>query len=285
MRDLRLATEGKKRPAAAKTALRTRCARACASSASRTRRRSSCSAPPATSPIARSSPRCYHLWRTHLLPHEFTIVALGRRRLHRRDASGTGLRESLANYSRLLPIDLDVCDELCRRVVYHRVRLLRPRRLREPGRAARPDRRGAGDARQPAVLPRDPAVGVRRDRRPAGPGRPRPRAPRGRLATGGHREAVRARPRIGGPAQPRGRQGLPGAAGLPHRPLPGQGDRPQPAGLPVRERHLRAHLEPAPHRPRADHRGGVDGDREPRARSTRRPARRATSSRTTCCSS
>ena len=31
-----------------------------------------------------------------------------------------GLRESLANYSRILPIDLDVCDELCSRVVYHR---------------------------------------------------------------------------------------------------------------------------------------------------------------------
>ncbi len=64
-------------------------------------------------------PALYHLYRTHLLPHEFTIVALGRRD-YTDETFRDGLRESLANYSRLLPIDLDVCDELCRRVVYHR---------------------------------------------------------------------------------------------------------------------------------------------------------------------
>ena len=40
------------------------------------------------------------------------------------------------------------------------------------------------------------------------------------------------------------------AAGLPHRPLPGQGDRPEHAGVPVRELHVRADLEPQLHRPR-----------------------------------
>ena len=55
------------------------------------------------------------------------------------------------------------------------------------------------------------------------------------------------------------------ASDLPHRPLPGQGDRPEHPGLPLRQRHLRADLEPALHRPRADHRGG---DR--RRRSARR---------------
>ncbi len=52
---------------------------------------------------------------------------------------------------------------------------------------------------------------------------------------------------------------------LPHRPLPRQGDGAEHAGAPVRERHLRADLEPPVHRPRADHRGRVD-----RHRGTRR---------------
>ena len=51
---------------------------------------------------------------------------------------------------------------------------------------------------------------------------------------------------------------------LPHRPLPGQGDRPEHAGTAVRERHLRARLEPPVHRPRPDHGRRVDRDREPR---------------------
>ncbi len=53
-------------------------------------------------------------------------------------------------------------------------------------------------------------------------------------------------------------------AGLPDRPLPGQGDGPQPARLPLRQRHLRAALEPALRGPRADHGGRVDRGREPR---------------------
>ena len=119
---------------------------------------------------------------------------------------------------------------------------------------------------------------------PARPGRARPRAPRGRLAAGRHREAVRPRPPVGDPPQPRGRQGLPRVAGLPDRSLPGQGDRPEPAGLPVRQRDLRADLEPAPHRPRPDHGGRDRSASRTAARSTRRPGRAATSSRTTCSS-
>ena len=52
--------------------------------------------------------------------------------------------------------------------------------------------------------------------------------------------------------------------GLPDRPLPRQGDRPEHAGAAVRERHLRADLEPPVHRPRADHGRRVDRDRGPR---------------------
>ena len=72
--------------------------------------------------------------------------------------------------------------------------------------------------------------------------------------------------------------------GLPHRPLPRQGDRPERPGVPLRQRHVRAAVEPQLHRPRADH-GGRGHRRSARARATTTtPARCATSSRTTCSS-
>ena len=72
--------------------------------------------------------------------------------------------------------------------------------------------------------------------------------------------------------------------GLPDRPLPREGHRPEPPRAALRERHLRARLEPPVHRPRSDHRGRVDGNREPPPRSTSRRARSATSFRTTSSS-
>ena len=57
---------------------------------------------------------------------------------------------------------------------------------------------------------------------------------------------------------------LPRAAGLPDRPLPGQGDRPERDGVPVRELHVRAGLEPQLHRPHPDHRGRGPRHRLPR---------------------
>ena len=255
---------------------RTSCARACAWSACRTRRSSSCSG--ATGDLAHRKviPALYQLWRTNLLPHEFVILAdrPARRTTTTRSGPRSGPRSSSSAGS---------CRSTRRpgasfaeRIRYHRLDFDDPDGFDALAPRLDDHRRGARDARQPALLPRDPAVAVRRDRRPARAGRARPRAPRRRLAADRHREAVRPRPRFGEAAQPRGRQGLPRVAGLPHRPLPGQGDRPEPAGLPVRERHLRAALESALRRPRPDHRGRVDRHREPRRvlRGDRRVARR-----------
>ena len=50
---------------------------------------------------------------------------------------------------------------------------------------------------------------------------------------------------------------------LPHRPLPRQGGGAQHPGLPVRQRPVRAHLEPPAHRPRADRRARDAVDRAP----------------------
>ena len=66
---------------------------------------------------------------------------------------------------------------------------------------------------------------------------------------------------------------VPRAPGLPHRPLPGQGDRPERDGVPVREHDVRADLEPELHRPHPDHRRR--GHRHRHARRLLRPGGRA----------
>jgi glucose-6-phosphate 1-dehydrogenase len=63
-------------------------------------------------------PALYQLWRTHLLPHEFTIVAVGRRP-YTDEAFREELRASLDAYSRVLPVDRETWDELAGRIVYH----------------------------------------------------------------------------------------------------------------------------------------------------------------------
>ena len=80
-------------------------------------------------------------------------------------------------------------------------------------------------------------------------------------------------------------RGVPGAVGLPHRPLPGQGGRAEPAVFPLRQRLPRAGLEPQLRRQRADHHGR--GLRRAGSRQFLRgaSARSATWSRTTCCRS
>ena len=71
------------------------------------------------------------------------------------------------------------------------------------------------------------------------------------------------------------------APGVPHRPLPRQGDGAEPPGPALRQRHLRAGLEPALRRPRADHRRRDARASSTAAPTTRRPAPCATwSSRT-----
>ena len=86
---------------------------------------------------------------------------------------------------------------------------------------------------------------------------------------------------VGG-AQRLAARGLRRGADLPHRPLPRQGGGAQHPRLPLRQRPVRADLEPRPHRPRADRRARDAGARHPRSPSTRRPAPSATWSSPTC---
>jgi glucose-6-phosphate 1-dehydrogenase len=64
-------------------------------------------------------PALYQLSRTHLLPHELSIVAVGRRQ-YTDEAFREELKGSLDRYSRALPVDRDAWDELASRITYHR---------------------------------------------------------------------------------------------------------------------------------------------------------------------
>ena len=114
---------------------------------------------------------------------------------------------------------------------------------------------------------------------PAWPSRARrPVAPRR------HREAVRPRPRVGARAQRRRRVGLPAGLGLPHRPLPRQGDGPEHPGAALRQPAVRADLERATTSTTCRSPWPRTSASAAGPATTTASARPATSSRTTCCS-
>ena len=101
---------------------------------------------------------------------------------------------------------------------------------------------------------------ARRRRGGAHPGR----GPAHRPGPDHHGEAIRDRPGQRPAPQRGGPGGLRRRPGLPDRPLPRQGGGPEHPGLPVRQRAVRAHLEPPAHRPHPDRRprdpvGGLAG--------------------------
>ncbi len=65
-------------------------------------------------------PALYQLWRTNLLPHEFLLVAVGRRP-HDDASFREEVHASLAQYSRVLPLDTDAWDSFSERIVYQRL--------------------------------------------------------------------------------------------------------------------------------------------------------------------
>jgi glucose-6-phosphate 1-dehydrogenase len=64
-------------------------------------------------------PAVFQLWRTHLLPHEFRMICVGRRP-YTDDAFRDELKASLDKFSRVLPVDQEAWDDLAGRIVYHR---------------------------------------------------------------------------------------------------------------------------------------------------------------------
>jgi len=65
-------------------------------------------------------PALYHLWRTNLLPHEFILLAIGRRD-YDDDAFRQEIHKALHQYSRLLPLDEAAWRSFSERIRYHRL--------------------------------------------------------------------------------------------------------------------------------------------------------------------
>jgi glucose-6-phosphate 1-dehydrogenase len=64
-------------------------------------------------------PALYQLWRTNLLPHEFVLLAIGRRE-YDDETFRKDIRASLDKYSRVLPLDDDAWKSFSKRIVYLR---------------------------------------------------------------------------------------------------------------------------------------------------------------------
>ena len=115
------------------------------------------------------------------------------------------------------------------------------------------------------------------------PGRGWPSPHAGRMAPGGDREAVRARPGERPGTEHGGQLRLPAGVGVPHRPLPRQGDGAEPAGAAVRQPAVRADLERATTSTTCRSPWPRTSASAAGPATTTASARPATSSRTTCC--
>ncbi len=192
-------------------------------------------------------------------------------------------RESIERYSRTKP-DPDVLDGLLADIRYVcRARSTTTEVYAEIERRPAGVRRGGRAAAEPDLLPVDRAAVLPGDRRRARRrrARPAPRARETRIVIEkpfGYDLASAAR------AQPRAARGLRRVADLPDRPLPRQGDGPEPAG---------ASGSPTRCSSRCGTATTSTASRSPPPRTsasraapatTRAPARCATSSRTTCSS-
>src|SRR4029079_18296482 len=65
-------------------------------------------------------PALYHLWRTNLLPHEFVLLCLGRRKYSLANLRAE-YRASLEKYSRVLPLDEAAWRSFAARIAYERL--------------------------------------------------------------------------------------------------------------------------------------------------------------------
>jgi glucose-6-phosphate 1-dehydrogenase len=64
-------------------------------------------------------PALYHLWRNNLLPHEFVLLAVGRRP-YENDTFIAEIHKSLEEFSRVLPLDEAAWRSFSERIRYHR---------------------------------------------------------------------------------------------------------------------------------------------------------------------
>ena len=203
-------------------------------------------------------PAVYNLSLAGLLPDRFGVLGVSRR--HDVPAFRKTAREAIEAHSRT-GFDEDAWQALEPKLEVIQGDFGNPDLFEALAERLEARRRPPG--RDPArLLPGRRSALLRPDRQGAGGGWPGRR--RRSADPADDREAVRPRPRLGARAERRGGLGVRRVAGVPHRPLPRQGDGAEPPGAAVRQRHLRADLEPSLRRPRADHRGRGSRDRPPR---------------------
>ncbi len=208
-----------------------------------------------------------------MLPSAFALIGVARSDYGGDEGFRKEVRKALEAYSRTQPIDDAVFDTFARGIYYVSGSFDDPKTYAELKRLlAQADRERGTQGNVVFYLATPPTVFPLITTQLGEAGMSRSRTAN---AVGRRREAVRTRRRLGARARRRHPLVLPRAAGLPHRPLPGQGDRPEHPRPALRERHLRARLEPQLHRPRADHGRRVARRRGPRAvlRGGRRDAR------------
>ena len=200
-----------------------------------------------------------------------------RRRRHlahaadRRRSSARRCCEAVKEFSEDTKFDEDVWRGFAAGPVLYRGRHRRRRRCTAASRrsSAKSRRRGTPAATSCSIFRPSPAsmptvaAGHRQGRARQGQ----------RLAAPDRRKAVRPRPRQRARTERPPARGLRRIRRLPHRSLPGQGDRAEYPGLPLRQRHLRAAVEPPLRESRADHRRRNRSAWKAAARITRRPAR------------
>ena len=178
-------------------------------------------------------PALFHLYEANLLPQQFAIVGVARRPLG--DEFAADMRSGLVEFGGVDSSDPKI-DSFVSRIGYFPLNFDDPTHYAnlktELDRIAQEKGIGPNRLHYLATAPEFFA----RDRRKSG------RAGHGaagkRPRRRGHREALRSRPQFRARAQPPGQRRLPGGPGLPHRPLPGQGDGAESARLPLRQRHL-----------------------------------------------
>ena len=230
-------------------------------------------ASPRTDPRADDARHLRCVWRPHppqaaarglspvsrgRLPAQFAVIGIARTQMDD-EAFRTQFRDSLKEFAGADAHGDEVAASLASRMYYVTGETDDAGLYQRLAGAPDGDQRGRGRA----LLPRHSSDRLFDRDRAAGRLGSRRRTVQG-LAAHHRREAVRHRPRQRARAQSARPPAFRRRSGLSHRSLSGEGNRPEPAGVPVRQRHVRAGLEPALHRPRPDH-----GRRDRRRRASR----------------
>ena len=229
-------------------------------------------------------PALYHLWRTNLLPHEFVLLAIGRRE-YDDDTFRAEIRASLEQFSRVLPLDEAAWSSFSSHIRYHRLDFADAAGFDAPGR--------------PGSTSSTSSAGRAATTSSTSPPSPRS-SPRSSASSGGSGSTTRSTTAAGGGSSSRSRSGTTWSPprSSTARSARSSASRRSIASTTTWARRPSATCWSSGSATASSSRSGTGATsttcRSPwpsrsasrtAARSTRRPARRATSSRTTSCSS